>query len=262
MRLEGKVALITGGASGIGEACSLMFASQGARIVVSDLRENAAEQIVGRIREQGGEAISAHGDVSKRVDVERMVDSAIESYGRLDILVNSAGVTPRHAPKDADFEEVWDWVISVNLKGSFLTSKFAAEAMKETGGGSIVNLASIIGLVGYNQFMQDNAGDGNSGLNPYPHSKGGVVQLTRDMAVGFGKHNIRVNALCPGFIFTPLTTGLFSDIDTRSKLQSLHPIGRLGQPSEIANAALFLASDEASFVTGACIPVDGGYSAQ
>ena len=255
MRLQGKVALITGAGSGIGEACSLRFALEGAKVVASDLNGAAAKSVVARIGEAGGEGTVAQGDVSKRLDVEGMVAKAVEAYGRLDILVNSAGVTPRDAPEDADFEEVWDWVISVNLKGTYMAARLSAEAMKETGGGSIVNLASVIGLVGYNQFM-------SSGLNAYPHSKGGVVQVTRDMAVGLAKDGVRVNALCPGFIITPLTKRLWEDRETLADLERLHPIGRLGRPEEIANAALFLASDEASFVTGACIPVDGGYTAQ
>jgi NAD(P)-dependent dehydrogenase (short-subunit alcohol dehydrogenase family) len=175
--------------------------------------------------------------------------------GSIDVLVNSAGVTPRYAPKEWDFEKTWDWVVSVNLKGTMMMSRFAVDHMKTQGSGSIVNLASIIGLVGYAQGISD-------GFNPYPHTKGGVVQMTRDMSIALAKQGIRVNSLCPGFTYTPLVTTLVENADTHERLKSLHPMGRFGEPIEIANAALFLASDEASFITGVNLPVDGGYTAQ
>jgi NAD(P)-dependent dehydrogenase (short-subunit alcohol dehydrogenase family) len=171
------------------------------------------------------------------------------------VLVNSAGVAPRNAPADWDWEKVWDFVMAVNMKGTFLMSRAVADQMVKQGGGSIVNLSSIYGLVGRPREI-------GTGLDPYVHSKGGVVQLTRDMAVHFAREGVRVNALCPGFVYTNLTKALTDKPESRKFLEERHPMGRLGQPEEIAKAALFLASDDASFVTGACLPVDGGYTAQ
>jgi NAD(P)-dependent dehydrogenase (short-subunit alcohol dehydrogenase family) len=255
MRLEGKVALITGAGSGIGEACAVLFGREGAKVAAADVNAEAANRVAKLVEDAGGEAVAVTGDVIKRSDCSRMVADTVRKFGKVDVLVNSAGVTPRYAPKEWDFEKKWDWVVDINLKGTMMMSYFAVERMKEHGSGSIVNMASIIGLVGYAQGMSD-------GFNPYPHTKGGVVQMTRDMGVAFAKQGIRVNALCPGFTYTALTKTLTDNPETRTKLESLHPMGRLGEPDEIAQAALFLASDEASFITGACLPVDGGYTAQ
>lgn len=257
MRLEGKVALITGSGSGIGEACSVLFAQEGAKVAAADISEDGAMRTAATVSEAGGEALAITGDVTAKSECQRMVAETVERFGSVDILVNSAGITPRYVPQDLPFDEKWDRVIDVNLKGSMLMSYFVSEKMKEQGSGSIVNLASIIGLVGY-----PNGHGLSDGFNPYPHSKGGIVQMTRDMGVAFAKLGVRVNALCPGFAFTALTKSLTDDPDARARLESLHPMGRLGQPMEIAQAALFLASDEASFITGACLPVDGGYTAQ
>lgn len=256
MRLENRVALVTGAGSGIGEATAELFACEGARVAAADVNRETAEAVARRIEDAGGETFAMAGDVSERKDAQALIASTAGRFGRVDILVNSAGITPRHAPPGADFEETWDKVIGVNLKGTYLMSYFAVEQMRKQGeGGSIINLASIIGLVGYHEGL-------SNGFNPYPHSKGGVVQLTRDMGVSFAKEGIRVNCLCPGFTHTNLTKGLTDQPEMRAKLESLHPMGRLGDPLEIAKAALFLASDDASFVTGAAIAVDGGYTAQ
>ena len=254
-RLEGKIAHITGGGSGLGDAMSHLFATEGARVVVSDLKIDVAQRVADSVVAIGGDAIALAGDVSSREDCERLVADTIEKMGSIDVLVNSAGVTPRYAPKEWDFEKTWDWVVSVNLKGTMMMSRFAVDHMKTQGSGSIVNLASIIGLVGYAQGISD-------GFNPYPRTKGGVVQMTRDMSIALAKQGIRVNSLCPGFTYTPLVTTLVENADTHERLKSLHPMGRFGEPIEIANAALFLASDEASFITGVNLPVDGGYTAQ
>ncbi len=254
-RLEGKIAHITGGGSGLGDAMAHLFASEGARVAVSDIKYDVAQRVADSVVSSGGDAIALSGDVSNREDCERLVVETVEKLGGLDVLVNSAGVTPRYAPKEWDFEKTWDFVVSINLKGTMLMSKFAVDQMRKQGSGSIVNLASIIGLVGYAQGISD-------GFNPYPHTKGGVVQMTRDMGVALAKEGIRVNSLCPGFTYTPLVQTLVDDADMHERLKSLHPMGRLGNPNEIANAALFLASDEASFITGVNLPVDGGYTAQ
>lgn len=254
-RLEGKIAHITGGGSGLGDAMAHLFATEGARVVVSDVKPDAAKRVAESVVASGGDAIALVGDVSSREQCEALIADTVEKMGGIDILVNSAGVTPRYAPEEWDFEKTWDWVISINLKGTMMMSRYAVAEMKKQGSGSIVNLASIIGLVGYAQGISD-------GFNPYPHTKGGVVQMTRDMAVALAKDGIRVNSLCPGFTYTPLVTTLVEDADMHERLKSLHPMGRLGEAEEIANAALFLASDEASFITGVNLPVDGGYTAQ
>ncbi|MCH8115718.1 MAG: SDR family oxidoreductase [Chloroflexi bacterium] len=254
-RLDGKVALITGGGSGIGEATAHLFADEDAEVAVADLKIETARKVADAVASDGGAAIALAGDVSVRAECEALVAGTVEQYGRIDVLINSAGVTPRYAPADWDWEQKWDWTIAINLKGTMMMSYFAVEQMKKQGSGSIVNLASIIGLVGYAQGMSD-------GFHPYPHSKGGVVQMTRDMGVALAKEGIRVNALCPGFVYTPLTRTLTEDADTLQRIVALHPMGRLGEVDEIAKAALFLASDDASFVTGANLVVDGGYTAQ
>lgn len=257
MRLDGKVALITGSASGIGEACATLFAEEGARIAAADINEDGANRTAATVAEAGGQALAVTGDVTSKSECERMVAETVSQFGSVDILINSAGITPRYVSADLPFDEKWDRVIDVNLKGSMLMSYYASAKMKEQGSGSIVNLASIIGLVGYTHGMGL-----SDGFNPYPHSKGGIVQMTRDMGVTFAQTGVRVNALCPGFAYTALTKTLTEDPEALAKLEKLHPMGRLGEASEIAQAALFLASDEASFITGVTLPVDGGYTAQ
>ncbi len=253
-RLEGRTALITGAGSGIGAACAELFSAEGANVFCADLELGAAQAVAERINQRGGSADAGKVDVTSNLECNLLVGEVLHRFEGLDVLVNSAGVTPRKAPLDWDFEKRWDWVIDVNLKGTMLMSHAALKFMLENQYGSIVNLASIIGLVGYSEGMSD-------GFNPYPHSKGGVVQMTRDMGVAFAKQGVRVNALCPGFTYTALTKSLTDDDDTRLRLESLHPMGRLGEPIEIAYAALYLASDESSFVTASMLPVDGGYTA-
>ncbi len=256
MRLEGKVALVTGGGSGIGRATSELFAREGAIVVVSDLNEVDALASVRRIEAAGGVASPVTGDVSSSADAERMVRAAVDTHGRLDVLVNSAGVSGRNAlPQGANPEEIWDRVMDVNLKGTYLVSWHAVPEMERTGGGSVINLSSIMGLVGYPAGL-------GGGFNAYGPSKGGVLQFTRHLAVDTARKNIRVNCICPGYVATNLTRALTDDEDLRRNLEERHPMGRLGRPEEIAYAALFLASDESSFMTGAPLIVDGGYTAQ
>lgn len=255
MRLADKVALITGAGSGIGRASATLFASEGAKVVVADQNEAAALQTIDMIREAGGKATPASGDVADAADAKGLVDAAVSTYGGLSILMNAAGVTSRNAlPEGASPEEVWDRVVEVNLKGTFLTCFHAVPEMERTGGGSVVNVSSILGLVAFAAYR-------NAGFDPYPSSKGGVVQLTRNLAVDCAEKNVRVNCICPGYIETPLLAPVTSDAKRREELECLHPIGRLGRPEEVAYAALYLASDEAAFVTGAILPVDGGYTA-
>ncbi|HBJ32975.1 MAG TPA: short-chain dehydrogenase [Dehalococcoidia bacterium] len=256
MRLESKVALITGGGSGIGRACAEMFAREGARVAVSDISLERAQATTQFVTSHGGDAIAISGDVSVGDDAQNMVSATVEKFGKLDVLVNSAGVSARNAmPKGSSPEEVWDKVIDVNLKGTYMVSWHAMPEMAKSGGGSIINLSSIMGLVGYPVGM-------GGGFNPYNPSKGGVLQFTRNLAIDSASKNVRVNCICPGYVETDLTSALTKDAEALRRLETLHPIGRLGQPEEIAYAALYLASDESGFVTGTPLVVDGGYTAQ
>ena len=256
MRLESKVALITGGGSGIGRACAEMFAREGAKVAVSDISPERAQATTQFVTSHGGEAIAISGDVSVGDDAQNMVSATVEKFGKLDVLVNSAGVSARNAmPKGSSPEEVWDKVIDVNLKGTYMVSWHAMPEMAKSGGGSIINLSSIMGLVGYPVGM-------GGGFNPYNPSKGGVLQFTRNLSIDSASKNVRVNCICPGYVETDLTSALTKDAEALRRLETLHPIGRLGQPEEIAYAALYLASDESGFVTGTPLVVDGGYTAQ
>ena len=196
-RLDGKVALITGGGNGIGEAGARLFVDEGAEVAIADLNADGAERVAAEINELGGTATAIPLDVTDNDSCASAVDAAVDRFGSVDILVNSAGVGSRSA-MDMTYEERWEFVIDVNLKGTVLMTRHAVEQMKEQGGGAVVNIASIRGLIGYPAFITD-------GFNPYPHSKGGVVNATRDMAIGLAKSSIRVNAVCPAFTNTDMT---------------------------------------------------------
>ena len=249
-RLSGKVALITGAKSGIGEACVYRFLEEEANVVAADIT------VPNTISQETDRVLQISGDVTKTGDVADMVNKSKEAYGKLDILVNSAGISSRNAyEEEEDPEKIWDRVIEVNLKGTYLVSKHAVPEMERNGSGSIVNLASINGLVGYPVGI-------GGGFNAYPPSKGGVIQFTKTLANDMASKNIRVNCLCPGYVETNLTESLTSNEPIYQQLKDLHPMGRLGRPEEIANAALFLASDEASFITGSSLVIEGGYTSQ
>ncbi len=251
MRLENKVALITGSGSGIGRETALLFAREGARVMVVDVNDAAGEAVVAEVKAAGGEALYAHADVSKAADAEAMIHAAETGFGKLDVLFNNAGISH---PKDDDAvateEEVWDLTMNINLKGVFLGCKYGIPALRRAGGGSIINTASFVAVLG-----------AATPQLAYTASKGGVLAMTRELATIHARENIRVNALCPGPLRTEL---LMKYLDTEEKRQRrlVHiPMGRFGEAHEIAKAVLFLASDESSFTTGATFLVDGGITA-
>ena len=248
MRLENKVALITGAAGGIGRETSLLFAAEGARVVAVDLNDEGCQETVDLVTAAGGQAIAVHADVSRAGDCEQMVASAEAEFGALHVLFNNAGIMD-HEDGDAGStsEEVWDRTMAINLKGVFLGCKFGLEALKRAGGGSVINTASFVALMG-----------AATPQLAYTASKGGVLAMTRELAIIHARENIRVNALCPGPLRTELLMS-FLDTDEKKQRRLVHiPMGRFGLAREMAQAALFLASDESSYVTGSDFTVDGG----
>jgi len=249
MRLANKVALITGGGSGIGRASCLLFAAEGAKVVVVDMKN--ADATVDEIRAKGGDARAFAADVSKAKDAEAMVRFAEEQFGALHVAFNNAGIFHNSDESVTNTpEEIWDLVIDVNLKGVFLGCKYEVPALLRAGGGSIINTASFVAVMG--AAVPQIA---------YTASKGGVLSMTREIAVEFARRNIRVNALCPGPVETPLLAELLSDPARRQRRLVHIPPGRFARAEEMANAALFLASDEASYVNGSTFMVDGGITA-
>jgi len=248
MRLQDKVAVITGGAGGIGKASALLFARQGAKVIVVDLKQDAAEAVA---KEIGANARAFAADVSKAKEAEAMIAFGEKTFGRVNVVFNNAGV---FHPKDDSVtntpEDIWNLVIDVNLKGVFLGCKYAIPALLRAGGGSIINTASFVAVMG-----------AAAPQIAYTASKGGVLAMTREIAVEFARKNIRANALCPGPVETPLLAELLSDPARRQRRLVHIPPGRFARPEEIANAALFLASDESSYVNGSTFLVDGGITA-
>jgi len=246
----GKVALVTGASSGIGRAVALGYADEGINVVVADVDDNGGLETVNLIRQAGGEADYCHADVSDPADCEALVDFTLKTYGRLDIACNNAGIGGESNPTGAYSIEGWNKVIAINLSGVFYCMRYEIPAMVQTGGGAIVNMASILGEVAF------------AGAPAYVAAKHGVVGLTKNAALEYGQQGIRVNAIGPAFIQTPMIAAVENDPDLNGMLVSRHPIGRLGKPEEVAELVLWLSSDKASFVTGAYYPVDGGYLAQ
>jgi NAD(P)-dependent dehydrogenase (short-subunit alcohol dehydrogenase family) len=248
MRLEGQAALITGAASGIGRESARLFAREGAAVAVVDLNDTGGEEIVAEIEAANGHAIYLHADVSRSADCEAMIKATEKEFGALHVLFNNAGIMD---PGDEDAvvtsEEVWERTMAVNLKGVFLGCKFGIPALRRAGGGSIINTASFVALMG-----------AATPQLAYTASKGGVLALTRELAVAHARENIRVNALCPGPLRTELLMKLL-DTEAKKERRRVHlPTGRFGEAAEMAQAALFLASDESSYVTGSEFKVDGG----
>jgi NAD(P)-dependent dehydrogenase (short-subunit alcohol dehydrogenase family) len=249
MRLKDKVAIITGGGGGMGRVAAQMFASEGARVVVAEYSETAGRETVEIVRAAGGEATFVKTDVASESDAKAMVDHAVATYGRLDCLYNNAGVMPEadHSVIDTDVA-TWDSVMAVNVRGVFLGCKFAVPAMVEAGGGSIINIASFVALIGCS-VPQD----------AYTASKGAVLSLTRSLAVQFGPQGIRTNAICPGPVETPLLMDWLVKDEAAKKLRlARNPTGRFGKPEEIVHMAVYLASDESRWTNGASLVVDGG----
>ncbi|MDD5112273.1 MAG: SDR family oxidoreductase [Candidatus Altiarchaeota archaeon] len=249
--LEGKVALVTGGGSGIGRSAAIAFSREGAKVVVADIQSDGGNETVALIKKSGGSAIFIKADVSKAKEVEAMVKKAVEAYGALDCAFNNAGIEGASSPTADCTEENWDRTLGINLKGIWLCMKYEIPEMLKKGRGAIVNTASIAGLVGF------------TNLPAYTASKGGVIQLTKAAALEYAKAGIRVNAVCPGVIKTPMIDRFTKGSkEAEAQFAAGAPAGRLGTPGEIAEAVVWLCSDKASFVTGHPMVVDGGWVAQ
>ena len=249
MRLEGKVALISGGARGMGATEAKMFAREGAKVVIGDVLEEEGCQTEAEINETGGECLFVKLDVTSEAEWQMAVATAVARFGKLDILVNNAGIFRGNRVEDTTSEE-WDQVMDINAKGVFLGTKHSIPEMRKAGGGSIVNISSVAGLVG------------NPYSSAYNASKGAVRLLTKSTAIQYAKDGIRANSIHPGVIVTPMTQDVVNDPSFREFRLAANPISRLGQPADIAYGALYLASDESSFVTGSELVIDGGWTAQ
>ena len=251
MRLKDKVAIITGGSSGIGRATCLLFAQEGAKVAIVDINDAGGAETLAAIEAQGGEAIYIHADQSKAADCQQMIETAESTFGKIDILFNNAGIS--HAADDDALntsEEVWDFTFDVNVKGVFLCCKYGIPALRRAGGGSIINTASFVAHLG-----------AATPQLAYTASKGAVLSMTRELATIHARENIRVNALCPGPLRTELLMKYLDTPEKRNRRLVHVPMGRFGEAKEIAKAVLYLASDESSYVTGSSFMVDGGITA-
>jgi NAD(P)-dependent dehydrogenase (short-subunit alcohol dehydrogenase family) len=248
MRLASKVAIITGAASGMGQAAAVLFAQEGASVVVADTNAEAGEQTVADIRASGGTALFVKANVANEQEVKAMVDTTVSTFGRIDVLYNNAGIMPSDDGSVADITEMtWDRVMDINLKSAFLCCKYTLPVMVRQEHGSIINIASFVAFAGCT-VPQD----------AYTASKGGMLALTKSLAVQYGRHGIRCNAICPGPIETPLLHSLWTSDEARNLRLSRIPLGRFGEAKDIIYMALYLASDESSWTTGAWLIIDGG----
>ena len=245
--LQNKVALITGGTTGIGRDTAVLFGKHGAKVVISGRREAEGNETMGLVRAAGGDGLFVKSDSSKAADVQSLVQKTVEKFGRLDVAFNNAGVEGKWVPIVEQTEENWDYVHDINLKGVWLCLKYEIlQMLKQGGGGAIVNMSSVAGLIGA------------AGAGVYVASKHGVIGLTRTAALEYAPQGIRVNAVCPAVIETPMADRAFSDPEVSKRMMRMHPLGRFGKPIEIAEAVLWLCSDKSSFMTGHNITLDGG----
>jgi NAD(P)-dependent dehydrogenase (short-subunit alcohol dehydrogenase family) len=253
-RVEGKVAIVTGGALGIGKASSLLLAKEGAKVAVTDILDKEGQEVVKEIKNNGGMALFWHLDVSNEKEVQKTFADIHNKFGKIDVLVNNAGIAGVSKPTHEITEEEWDKVMAVNVKGVFFCTKHVIPFMKKTGNGSIINLSSIYGIVS------------SPDVPPYHASKGAVRIMTKTDAFLYAKDNIRVNSVHPGFIWTPMVENYAKSQgnveEVRKMLDNLHPIGHVGEPDDIAYGIVYLASDESKFVTGSELVIDGGYTAR
>lgn len=246
--MQGKVALVTGAGSGIGEATALLYARHGAKVVVSDINEEGGHATVDKIKAGGGEAIFVKTDVSKPEDCENMIQATLDNFGKLDMACNNAGIGGEQGPVGEMSIENWKHVMAVNLDSIFYCMKYEINAMLKNGGGSIANISSILGSVGF------------AGASAYTASKHGMIGLTKNVALDYATQGIRANTIGPAFIDTPLLAGL--DDKLKQMLNSLHPVGHIGKAEDVAEIVVWITGDKAKFVTGSYYPVDGGYLAQ
>lgn len=252
MRLKDKIAIVTGGGTGIGEAIARAFAKEGAKVVITGRRKTELERVVGEIERAGGRALAAPGSVTLESDVRATVDATVRAYGRIDVLVNNAGNLFHASPLHETSDQIWNETLDIFLTGTFRFTRVVIPRMLEQGGGSILNISTTAGLKALSGFP----------AHAYAAAKAGVIMLTKTVAIQYAKDNIRCNCICPGGVDTPAVAGLLSDPKAREWFDSIHPIGRMGRPEEIAQAALYFASDESVWTTGAILPIDGGMMAQ